>query len=73
MVDLPHPDSPTSPSVSPVLIEKLTSSTARTTPKCLLRFSAARIGTSAITRAPTGSSGLPATSATVSARRQAER
>ena len=30
VVDLPQPDSPTSPSVSPLLIVKLTSSTAWT-------------------------------------------
>ncbi len=33
-VDLPQPDSPTSPSVSPLWIEKLTSSTALMSPMC---------------------------------------
>ena len=47
VVDLPQPDSPTMPSTSPLSTEKLTSSTARTTPalaeqaaasgKCLLK------------------------------------
>ena len=32
VVDLPQPDSPTSPSVSPALTEKETPSTARTAP-----------------------------------------
>src|SRR5258708_13352145 len=34
-VDLPQPDSPTRPSVSPASTSKLTSSTARTTPRAL--------------------------------------
>src|SRR6266508_404287 len=42
VIDLPHPDSPTSPSNSPRLIEKLTPSTARTNParvgNCVCRF-----------------------------------
>ena len=32
-VDLPQPDSPTSPSTSPFAMEKLTLSTARSTPR----------------------------------------
>ena len=38
VVDLPQPDSPTSASVSPRAISKLTSSTARTRPTALRRI-----------------------------------
>src|SRR3954447_23421628 len=54
VVDLPQPDSPTMPSTSPLPTEKLTSSTARTTPvlpmkpprnwKCLLMWRTSRSG-----------------------------
>ena len=55
MVDLPQPDSPTSPSVSPLAIAKLTPSTAFTSPtrrcssppwigKCFTRLSTSRTG-----------------------------
>ena len=62
MVDLPHPDSPTTPSVSPLLTEKETPSTARTRPisfwkmiprvigKCFSRFSTVSRGSSNIPR-----------------------
>src|ERR1043165_7560191 len=64
VVDLPQPDSPTMPSTSPLSTEKLTSSTARTTPalpmkpprtgKCLL---IARTSSSGCCGPPTSSAG----------------
>ena len=41
-VDLPQPDSPTMPSVSPSRTEKLTPSTAFTAPICFLKTIPAR-------------------------------
>ena len=72
VVDLPHPDSPTRPSVSPRRTWKLTPQTACTTPtwrrtrpartgKCLTRSVASRM----ISRS--GAGGAPATSLTAEA------
>src|SRR4051812_4459655 len=59
-VDLPQPDSPTTPSVSPLCKVKLTPSTARTAPicrrkmmpwvsgKCLTRSCASRMGSACV-------------------------
>ena len=44
VVDLPQPDSPTNPSVSPRATLKLTPSTAFTVPTCLRRIAPAVIG-----------------------------
>src|SRR5258708_7153378 len=56
-VDLPHPDSPTSPKVSPCLIEKETPSTAKTWPETRLK-TPLRMG-KCFLRSVTSSSGPP--------------